>query len=236
MSDEESYGEPSVDEFFDALTDEYAAVIERCFPRYREMLWALLDYLPPGFQPRRVLELGAGTGNLSVLLAERFPEAEIHFVDIAGESLLSCRQRLGEQERFHFHPVDFRDLEFSPSEFEFVTSSIAVHHLQANEKQRLFQAIHRWLSPDGIFAYADQHAGATTDLSEQHIANWKSISMKAGSTEEEWAMWMRHQSEHDFHDTLTDQLNWIEEAGFPLVDCPWRYLLWTVVQARKQIG
>jgi hypothetical protein len=40
--------DPDVGQFFDALTGEYTTVIERCFPRYQEMLWALLDYLPEG--------------------------------------------------------------------------------------------------------------------------------------------------------------------------------------------
>lgn len=233
MTQDSTVGKPSVDQFFDALTDEYAAVIERCFPRYREMLWALIEYLPPTFSPRRVLELGSGTGNLSALLAERFPEAEIHLVDIASESLDACRSRLGAEDRFRFHRQDFRRLDFDPGQFDLVASSIAIHHLKPAEKQTLFSDIHRWLSVEGVFAYADQHAGVTEDLYQRHIANWKAISMQAGSTEEEWAMWMRHQAEHDYHDTLPDQLKWISEAGFEIVDCPWRYLLWTVVEARK---
>ncbi|MGI9473587.1 MAG: class I SAM-dependent methyltransferase [Rubripirellula sp.] len=233
MSQDASAGRPTVDQFFDALTDEYAMVIERCFPRYREMLWALIDYLPPGFQPQRILELGSGTGNLSVLLAERFPEAEIDFVDIASESLDACRARLNEQSRFRFHPNDFRRLDFPAGHFDLVTSSIAIHHLTSVEKQSLFAKIHGWLSSDGVFAYADQHSGATDDLNARHIANWKAISKLAGSTDEEWEMWMQHQADHDFHDSLTDQLRWVSEAGFAVVDCPWRYLLWTVVQARK---
>ena len=51
--------------FFDTLTDGYTATIERCFPRYREMLWALLNYLPQGRSFESILELGCGTGNLS---------------------------------------------------------------------------------------------------------------------------------------------------------------------------
>ena len=54
-----------VGQFFDALSDDYTRTIERCFPRYREMLWALLDYLPRKPQVASVLELGCGTGNLS---------------------------------------------------------------------------------------------------------------------------------------------------------------------------
>ena len=57
--------------------------------------------------------------------------------------------------------------------------------------------------------------------------------MEAGSTEDEWQMWMQHQTEHDFHDTLSDQMAWLRDAGFETVDCVWRYLLWSVVQARK---
>ena len=36
-----------------------------------------------------------------------------------------------------------------------------------------------------------------------------------------------------FFDALIDQIDWLREAGFSVVDCPWRYLLWSVIQARK---
>ena len=233
MNQNLSSGKPTVDHFFNTLTAEYADVIERCFPRYREMLWALLSYLPRNFQPKRILELGSGTGNLSVLLAEKYPQAEVDLVDLAGESLHACRIRLGDEARFRFHPQDFRQLEFPSKRFDLVISSIAVHHLTAAEKQVLFGQIHDWLADDGLFAYADQHAGATEDLSQQHLENWKKISMEAGASPEEWEMWMQHQSDHDHHDTLTDQLLWLSQTDFRVIDCPWRFLLWTVVQARK---
>jgi tRNA (cmo5U34)-methyltransferase len=223
----------SVDQFFDALTEQYAGAIERCFPRYREMLWALLDYLPPDVPIHRILELGSGTGNLSVLLAQRYPQATIQMVDVSSESLAVCRQRLGEQTRFEYHHRDFRELQFDAGSFELVTSSIAIHHLTSSGKQTLFGSIFSWLTAQGVFAYADQHAGATDDLYRRHLANWKQAASAAGSTPQEWEMWMKHQSDHDHHDCLTDQFRWLREAGFDVVDCPWRYLLWTVLQARK---
>ena len=224
----------AVDEFFDCLTDDYTATIERCFPRYREMLWAAIDYLPADLVVRNILELGSGTGNLSMLLAEKFPEATIHLVDVSGESMAACRSRFGNDTRIQYHRQDFRELQFDAGQFDLVASSIAVHHLDSTEKQTLFANILRWLNRQGIFVYADQHAGATGDLYQRHIDHWKAAAIGAGSTQQEWDMWMQHQAEHDHHDTLTDQIDWLRTAGFDVVDCPWRYLLWTVLQARKR--
>ena len=39
-------GPASVGSFFNSLTSQYTEAIERCFPRYREMLATLLEYLP----------------------------------------------------------------------------------------------------------------------------------------------------------------------------------------------
>jgi tRNA (cmo5U34)-methyltransferase len=232
MSDSDAPNK-TVDQFFDCLTDDYAGAIERCFPRYREMLWALLDYLPADLQVKNILELGSGTGNLSVLLAEKYPTATIHLVDVSADSLMVCRNRLGDDARFHYDTQDFRQLRFEPGQFDLVASSIAVHHLTSPEKQTLFANILRWLNPQGIFAYADQHAGATDDLYRRHMDHWKAAAIGAGSTGQEWEMWMKHQADHDHHDSLTDQIDWLRTAGFKVVDCPWRYLLWAVVQARK---
>lgn len=222
-----------VGRFFDTLTDDYTDAIERCFPRYREMLWALLEYLPHDRAFKSVLELGCGTGNLSVLLHDMFPAATLHLVDISGESLEVCRSRFAGENRYVFDQQDFSDVNYDDGSFDLVVSSIAVHHLDSNSKQSLFNRIHDWLTDDGVVCFADQCAGATDDVYERHIANWKSMAMEAGSSDAEWDMWMQHMTEHDHHDTLGDQLQWLRQAGFAVVDCPWRYLLWSVIQARK---
>ena len=232
-ADDVSGRQGSVGRFFDGLSDDYTSAIERCFPRYREMLWAILNYLPDNLHVDSILELGSGTGNLSVLLAESFPEATIRLVDLSGESIDVCRERLGEDSRFLYEQKDFRELIYQPSTFDLVTSNISLHHLTSAEKRTLFQHCHSWLRPNGLLAFADQFSGGTSDISTRHNENWKRISLEAGSTEEEWKMWMQHQDEHDHHDSLTAQLAWLTDAGFSVVDCPWRYLLWTVIQARK---
>ena len=223
----------TVGKFFDSLTGEYTETIERCFPRYPEMLWAVLNYLPEGRPFDRILELGCGTGNLSVALHQTFPDAALRVVDVSRESLEICQTRLTGCDRLICDETDFNELAFPEGSFDLVVSSIAIHHLDSVGKRSLFQRCHNWLSEDGVLCFADQCAGETADLYARHIENWKQLTMKAGSTEDEWQMWMQHQAEHDHHDTLSDQMSWLSEAGFPIVDCVWRYLLWSVVQARK---
>lgn len=222
-----------IGQFFDTLTGDYTEAIERCFPRYREMLWGLVNYLPEDRQFESVLELGCGTGNLSALIHKAFPNASLRVVDISKDSLDVCQSRLSTCDNLICDQQDFQSIDYDRGSFDLVVSSIAIHHLDSSAKRTLFGRIHDWLADDGVFCFADQCAGATEDLNARHIANWRQVSGEAGSTKAEWDMWMQHQAEHDHHDTLCDQLDWLRQAGFPMVDCAWRYLLWAVIQARK---
>lgn len=223
----------SVAEFFDRLNGDYTATIERCFPRYREMLCSLIDYLCLSSAPQAILEIGSGTGNLSVLLAQQFPQAELHLLDVSAESLQVCRQRLQSHPTAHSQLEDIRQAAFAPQSFDLIVSSITIHHLTAEEKQRLLGSCLDWLRPAGTLAVADQFRGATAAVYAQHIDNWKQMSFAAGATPAEFEMWMEHQREHDHHDTLLDHLHWLTQAGFAPVDCVWRCLLWGVVVAYK---
>lgn len=223
-----------VEQFFDCLSSEYAGAIQRCVPRYAEMLWALFEYLPPAVtRPRRILELGCGTGNLSVVIAEQFPDAELTLVDLSQASLATCQQRLPSHTTARFVHADMRCLELAESNFDLIMSTIAIHHLTSQEKQALFHLCGKWLVPGGVFTYSDQFAGQSESTYLRHMANWRRFAKEMGASEQEWEMWMQHQREHDFHDSLPDQLDWLENAGFVAIDCTWRYLLWTVLQARK---
>ena len=219
--------------FFDALTTDYTETIERCFPRYREMLWALLDYLPSNQPVNSILELGCGTGNLSVLLREQFPNARLRLVDISAESIATCKTRFPPSANVEFEECAFQSIDYADESFDLIISNISIHHLRGSEKQKLFRQCYRWLVPGGVFSFADQFAGETDEIYQKHIGHWRSLSFEAGSTDAEWEMWMQHQRDHDHHDTLPSQLAWIVDAGFVNVDCVWRFLLWSVVQARK---
>ncbi|MHC4780014.1 MAG: class I SAM-dependent methyltransferase [Planctomycetota bacterium] len=151
----------SVEAFFDSLGDGYASAIERCVPRYREMLSAILDGLPEGFRPKKVLDLGAGNGNLSIEILKRHPSAELHLVDISAKALETARSRFEGIPGLVFTRASFEDLDFAPGSFDLVTSSIAIHHLPDPGKRILFDRCFRWLSRDGVLAYSDQFSSVT---------------------------------------------------------------------------
>lgn len=223
----------SVGAFFDSLTSDYTQAIERCFPRYREMLWALIEYLPTAFVPEGILELGAGTGNLTQLLLSKFPREHVQIVDVSGESLDVCVERFSGHDRLETRQADFRELDYSPGSFGLVVSSISIHHLDSGEKQTLFNNAFQWLRPGGVLAFADQFSGESKDVYQKHISRWKLESQKAGSTPAEWEMWMQHQATHDFHDSLPSHLAWLKSAGFSQIDCTWRFLLWATMHSVK---
>jgi SAM-dependent methyltransferase len=63
--------------FYDALAGDYDDAILRCVPRYHEMLSAIIRYVPGGLAPRRILELGSGSGHLTRLVLKAFPPAGV---------------------------------------------------------------------------------------------------------------------------------------------------------------
>jgi tRNA (cmo5U34)-methyltransferase len=223
----------STERFFDELGAGYDGAIERCVPRYREMLASILTYIPETPTPRRVLDLGCGTGNLSALVAERFPGAIVVSVDISIEILKALASRHDDEHRPRVARADMRQLPVANGTVDLIVSSIAIHHLVDDDKRALFSEIHRALRPGGVFTYSDQFAGATDDLYARHMAIWRERAAALGAPDDEWAAWMKHQDLHDHHSPIGDQMDWLRGSGFAVVDCVWRYALWTVLQARK---
>ncbi|MGB0909140.1 MAG: class I SAM-dependent methyltransferase [Nitrospirales bacterium] len=220
-------------QFFDSIVEGYDQAIELCVPRYDEMLWAIVYYLPSGWKPLNILELGCGSGNLSELVAKMFPRANLCLIDQSEKFLSSCRSRLQKYKTIEYIHADFSEMKFEPSTFDLVVSSIAIHHLLDTEKFNMFNNIHRWLRPGGVLAFSDQYAGATNDLYQKHIKQWKQEAIDQGLGQKKWKQWMDHQKEHDCHVPLHTQIQWLQRIGYASVDCTWRYLLWTVLHSQK---
>jgi len=226
----------SVEQFYNAVSKDYNKFINHAVPRYPEMLWAIFQYIPKALKPKRILELGCGTGNLSELIVKKYPESEIVLVDISEEILNRCKNRLEDNDRVEYYRADINELDFSADSFDLIVSSITIHHLKHHQKERLFNKAFSWLTNEGVFNYGDQFAGATKEIYDNHMKLWYQFAVNLGCTEDEWELWMKHQDEHDYHATAVDQILWLQKANFNPIDITWRYLLWTVITAGKLIS
>lgn len=222
-----------VEEFYDNISNKYTDMLDSAVPKYREMLWLMLHYIPDNFKPKRILELGSGTGNLTELILEKFPDTEITVVDISEKILEECKARFHSSTSIKYYQSDFKEIDFIPESFDLVLSSIAIHHIEDADKQILFKKIYSYLKPKGIFTYLDQCMGETSEIYQKNMEKWKIEAFKLGSTVENWKIWMDHQDEHDFHATVRNQIKWLEDSSFKKIDILWRNLLWTVFYSEK---
>jgi SAM-dependent methyltransferase len=91
------------------------AAAERAAP-----LAAACDRIDP--PPTRILELGTGTGTGALMLAERFPEADIEAVDLSPEMIERARAKVPEEarSRLRFDVADAGALPHADGSFDLV--------------------------------------------------------------------------------------------------------------------
>jgi tRNA (cmo5U34)-methyltransferase len=215
------------------MAESYDSLIHRAVPRYDEMIARLLDYLPG--DARRVLELGCGTGNLSLRLAESLPLAALTLVDGSAEmiALVSSRideSRPGSSPRAAYVEARFEELNFPPQSFDLVVSSISLHHVE--DKAGLYGRIRSLLSDGGRFCFADQIRGEPESNHRLNWERWLDFCRERGHcTADEIESLLEHAAAHDHYTTLTEHTALLSNAGFSGIDCVWRNWMWGIVTA-----
>lgn len=215
------------------MSVSYDSLIRRSVPRYDEMLDRLVDYLPAG--PVRVLELGCGTGNLSLLIAAKFPTAALSLVDGSAEMVSLTRSRLeGVKDTAgrgdEFITSRFEHLSLPKGSFDLVVSSISLHHVE--DKGKLYRVIHSFLRPGGRFCFADQIRG---EPESNHQLNWRQwldfCAEPRHCSPEEIQSLLDHAAAHDHYTTLSEHVALLTRTRFSEIDCVWRNLMWGIVTA-----
>src|SRR5476651_733154 len=108
----------SVEAFYDQLSSRYTELISRCVPRYEEIFFNIFYYLPDDLQPKQILDLGCGTGNLTAAALQHFPDADIHALDLSADILNECRARFADNLNIHYDQQDFSNLNFEDESFD----------------------------------------------------------------------------------------------------------------------
>lgn len=195
-----------------------------------EILIELLAVLQP--DGHRILDLGCGDGGVDELLLARFPSAYIVGLDSSSPMLEAARARLSRfAGRFRLLTHDLRATNEAVVEvgaFDAVIGIQSVHHLNADEKRRLFQWVSISLRDGGLFLLADRVKLSSTGLFPYHLALWNRLQRLAGTAPSSpgyaYADHLaRCALRGDMPDAVADQLAWMEAAGFGEADVFYRH-------------
>jgi tRNA (cmo5U34)-methyltransferase len=184
--------------------------------------------LAPG---SRVVDLCCGEGLLSEAILLHHPNAYVHALDGSEAMLAATSRRLKAFEdraevcRFDLTSSDWRRFPDPPLAF---VSSLAVHHLDEDQKKQLFRDVHELLADGGVLVLADVVLAAGPIGRRWAGEEWDRAVQEQGGREaferfqaESWNMYTHELDEIDKPSTLLDQLCWMREAGFRHVDVYW---------------
>ena len=113
--------------------ESYLDRIRAEMPRYDELQDRTIEAIP--FPPRRVLELGVGTGETARRLRARYPDAELTGLDSLPEMVFKARE-LGIEVRLARMEDPLPD-----GPWDLVIGVLSIHHLKADAKRDLFRRV-----------------------------------------------------------------------------------------------
>lgn len=218
--------------FFNQVVSEYDELIHAAIPRYSELLWAMFHYLPAGFQPARILELGCGTGNLTQLIAKRWPTSHITAVDISKNMLEETEKRL-QHPQLTLVESSFEALSFPADSFDLVMASFSIHHLQDAHKKALIEQMTNWLTGGGFFVMADVLTPASEDLVQANLVELERVSRASGALDAHLEEWRVHRQTLDHYTDLYSMSTWLTQAGMQEPALLYAYLFNSVIQSQK---
>jgi SAM-dependent methyltransferase len=178
----------------------------------------LREVLTP--EPRSALDLGCGDGRLTGLVLAARPTVEkVIAVDISPPMLERARQRFCADARVEVRRWDLSE-DLSPmGEFDLIVSGFAIHHLEDDRKQALFDEVARQLLPRGLFANLEIVASPTPALHAEFLS---AIGRSADDPEDRLA-------------DVETQLGWMRAAGLSHVSCVWRWRGMALLVGRSSV-
>lgn len=222
----------SVKMAFDKSAQSYDRSRRQLIPCFDDFYHTALSLIPYNTSESfSVLDLGAGTGLMSLFVHSRFPHASITLTDISDKMLDRAKERFSDSAgSFSYLISDYRD--GLRGKYDIIISALSIHHLDAGEKKKLFSAVYLSLETGGVFINADQVLGCTPSIEKIYRSRWMDFVEKSGLTKEELSAALDRLKE-DKMDTLDDQLSWLKSAGFGSVDCWYKNYSFVVYSGTK---
>ena len=182
----------------------------------------------------KVLDLGAGIGLISSLVASKYEKSDITLIDVSENMLSQAKNSLDKlSNKFSYLVVNYSKSELSGS-FDIIISALSIHHLTGEEKKSLFKNIFSHLNDGGIFINADQVQGETAEIETKYREVWLKQVQENGVGKSELAAALERMRE-DKMSPLSSQLQWLKEAGFKETNCWYKNYSFVVYSGRNYL-
>lgn len=198
--------------------------------QFIEVVKSLYGHFVSSTPAPRILDLGCGDGLFVQELLKSFKPQKAVLVDGSAEMLNAARKRLAGKAGTHYLQASFQQLIAEAplaDTFDFIYSSLAVHHIPFDEKKDLYSYIYKHLASDGWFVHYDVVLPPSEDLEKWYLNLWEEW-INACSPEEQLEKLLETPKQYkgnpdNMPDSLDAQLEVLQDAGFHNVDCFYRY-------------
>lgn len=218
-------------EKFDQNAELYDRQRSLVIPYMDELYNIMTDLAINEIPAPKILDLGAGTGLLTMHLLKRYDQAEFVLIDLSEEMLKIAKRRFAERTNLKYVVGDYVKYNFK-DKFDIIISSLSIHHLQHEDKRILYGKIYKMLNKGGIFLNADQVEAPTPANELIYQENWMN-KIDDGSLGEKEKKSIIDRMKLDRPATLDDNLKWLENIGFKDVDVFYKYYNFVVLHGKK---
>ena len=226
--------------------ENYARMVDLMIPQRKEILSIISRLaIELGSAHPKIIDLGCGLGDVTAEIVKLKPDVEVLMVDFSDEMIRRSSERFRDNKNM---TVVKRDLNLGISgisdevKFDAVVSCFALHHVEFENRIKLYSEIHAVLKEGGLFINGDLFkedspiideweldnniASLLSVLKEKHGEECTFDELKAKRIEQGKKM-------GDKPGTLWDMYRDLKAAGFGYVDCLWKFRNLAIMAASK---
>jgi len=215
-------------------------IVER--RRLLEILASFYLHFIAGKPNNKVLDLGCGDGIVVQELLKTDASMAATLIDGSEDMLSKAKDRLQDFENVHFVQASFQEIldkNIALQTYDFIVSSLAIHHLIMEKKTALFRTIYNHLNVGGYFLNIDVILAPSDALEQWYLLLWKQwidesksfLGIKSGHYDD--IIKEYRDNTDNKPDTLDVQLKSLQAIGFKEVDCFYKYGIFTMYGGRK---
>lgn len=222
----------SIENQFNLVAQEYDANRRRFIPCYDDYYDNTTRLIAANIKPpQRILDLGAGTGLLSYFWYHHFPSVEYVLVDIADEMLDIARKRFAGIDNVSYQIADYSQA-LPDGDFDVIMSALSIHHLEDEEKAKLFARIYDRLPEGGLFVNYDQFCAGQEEMNVWFDSYWENQLANSGLTVNDIKMW-QERKKLDRECSAEAEIAMLNSCNFKAVKCLYSYHKFSVIVAIK---